>query len=807
MSSTGSIDENAGSEPSRRSIRERKQAQHFGHSEPNEELEELIEAPKPRKIAPAVRKGGKRASGRPSLWVKLPLPSQTPLLPSPRPQSSPEVKVENSFGAPPESSSQNSKKRSAALPDSHDESDLFAPSLCHGTTLKKQRLESSAPKQRAAPRAKVALDSDNETRPKPRGQPEVWAEMRQALCESLTYYQAYQSGAYTWGSSNGSAGYAYGFLLDNDNDDYGYMDEKVVITRLGGGMTSTKSGKMVQTEDQSSSSNKVTPFVNNQRDRVPVILIVGAKNPHCPTKVPHRYNVLGVYQVTDIWSEKVKGKVVCRVRFEMLDLKTPSWCGIHGSSLPTPTPDYSTKASLKTCTTCNTSSKEVSTAGWMCLNETCANFSIINGQADQEAPTWNPAFIDERNKWPAHIKAPLQLKPAPPNGLLNASLMETSLQAWKGMVCRDCGRCNSRTKWDEWKCETEGCTFEVPIHYPIIPRSQLAPDHAFAAEGHSIPFDKWEAPVVRTESEFHGYWRKATYEISPGNCITHYFANEVINRQPGGADEALEALQGTKLGMQRFPLENSPVEGEMITKHFGINFGLPYNYVVAVDSRGFSEAPPAIMDAVNHLTWAGKDAIKDGSYRPFNELLCLGYMEKQSIGWHDDGEKDLGPDIASWSLGGAATMGFRMKSKYWKFKERNADNYDPELPVRPGSQAWKERIALNELYQAGHMDEYEQAKTALFKALDKNKNNGPTVLSLELRHGDMVVMHGEDIQKNNEHGVMPKGKLRFGLTGRYIKPENIPVEEHWKGEFTIAPEKVYDGDLALFKANFPEEED
>ena len=50
--------------------------------------------------------------------------------------------------------------------------------------------------------------------------------MRQALCESLEYYQAYQSGAYTWG------GYAYGFLLDNDNDEHGYMDEKVVITRL-----------------------------------------------------------------------------------------------------------------------------------------------------------------------------------------------------------------------------------------------------------------------------------------------------------------------------------------------------------------------------------------------------------------------------------------------------------------------------------------------------------------------------------------------------------------------------------------------
>ena len=37
------------------------------------------------------------------------------------------------------------------------------------------------------------------------------------------------------------------------------------------------------------------------------------------------------------------------------------------------------------------------------------------------------------------------------------------------------------------------------------------------------------------------------------------------------------------------------------------------------------------MDALNHLTWAGKDAITDGSFRPFNELLCLGYMEEQSI--------------------------------------------------------------------------------------------------------------------------------------------------------------------------------
>lgn len=59
--------------------------------------------------------------------------------------------------------------------------------------------------------------------------------------------------------------------------------------------------------------------------------------------------------------------------------------------------------------------------------------------------------------------------------------------------------------------------------------------------------------------------------------------------------------------------------------------GLPYKFVAAMDSKGFSEAPPAILDALNHLTWAGQDAVRDGSYRPFNELLCLGYMENQSI--------------------------------------------------------------------------------------------------------------------------------------------------------------------------------
>ncbi len=33
------------------------------------------------------------------------------------------------------------------------------------------------------------------------------------------------------------------------------------------------------------------------------------------------------------------------------------------------------------------------------------------------------------------------------------------------------------------------------------------------------------------------------------------------------------------------------------------------------------------------------------------------------------------------------------------------------------------------------------------------------------------------------------------------------MEEHWKGQFKFAPDKVYDGDLALFERDYPEEEE
>ena len=59
---------------------------------------------------------------------------------------------------------------------------------------------------------------------------------------------------------------------------------------------------------------------------------------------------------------------------------------------------------------------------------------------------------------------------------------------------------------------------------------------------------------------------------------------------------------------------------------------MPYKYVVDVDSKGFNEAPDPILRALHRLTWAGEQAVTDGTFRKFNELLTVGYFEDQKMG-------------------------------------------------------------------------------------------------------------------------------------------------------------------------------
>lgn len=61
---------------------------------------------------------------------------------------------------------------------------------------------------------------------------------------------------------------------------------------------------------------------------------------------------------------------------------------------------------------------------------------------------------------------------------------------------------------------------------------------------------------------------------------------------------------------------------------------MPYKYVVSVASKGFNEAPDAILRCLGRLTWATEQAVTaaGGLVLPPNELLALGYFEGMKIG-------------------------------------------------------------------------------------------------------------------------------------------------------------------------------
>lgn len=62
--------------------------------------------------------------------------------------------------------------------------------------------------------------------------------------------------------------------------------------------------------------------------------------------------------------------------------------------------------------------------------------------------------------------------------------------------------------------------------------------------------------------------------------------------------------------------------------------GAAYKYLVAQDSKGFDEAPTAVVKASKRMIWAGQHALQKSHepYQPFNECLVLGYFDGSKIG-------------------------------------------------------------------------------------------------------------------------------------------------------------------------------
>lgn len=417
-------------------------------------------------------------------------------------------------------------------------------------------------------------------KPEPQGKPLVWADSRQGLCETVSYFKKPQGGCHY------NDGHVYAFLFDGVGHCREYMDSNVIIARAGGSMESDSSGGMLQSKDQSMNEPQVVAVLNDIKLQNPLIVICGDRNTGAPSKMPHKYCVLGWFKPVMVWAEKTKGKgkkswVTIKYRLEKLDSTQPVWYGPKVCKA-LEVEKAGTLAS-QTCAHCAKHWPQVYLVSWICLTPSCEAFwKLVTGAyAPSGALDYNPAFLLARTLWDDEAE-PFSVRPALPD-VGNAIGDNLSYVNTRGVCCPECGRCNHRYKFSGWVCDNPECHWDgLPAnHQPILPVSLHQPWDNIG-DGPSLARNRHEASVGVTVSYTHGYKvYRYTFNGIQGSLV-HAVANNKINREHQGPDEMLAAVQIEDMGLERrrfnnekmssikvekapTPLKPSNVQGELLT--------------------------------------------------------------------------------------------------------------------------------------------------------------------------------------------------------------------------------------------------
>ncbi|KAL4877622.1 hypothetical protein BJY04DRAFT_230589 [Aspergillus karnatakaensis] len=681
--------------------------------------------------------------------------------------------------------------------------------------------------------------TDVETLPDVHGEPPAWAQDRSTLGATLPWFTSRQAGM------THKDKVCWGFLVDGDSGVRSYIDDETVITRLGGGSGKNDDGVTVTVRDQDYKDPPHQSIVNTMKLNFPIGIVIGSRYRQLNRNLPHRFNVMAHFRIAGLWCEKVGGHKAYKVRFEKLNLSEKSWWAVKGSPEPVPheqrnfvyDEDYP-------CITCGVSSKKVYDQGWMCLNGECKDFWLLDGNEPPAELTYYQKFLDLRLPpdpycQPHHSLVPDLLSTYDPTD----GRFPTSLVALSGVVCPNCRKCIARRLWDGWVCRDPDprldddpenqCSFKHQVTMYEVSLRSVIDDQELGPIKQALPFDPHFVPKVgRTIDDASLYpYRKITYDFGEQGTTFHFVANSGINARPGGPNDIFVELQKEheKLDLQR-PLaiqhhaHDSTAVGGTLNGQYAANFGMPYKFVVSVDCHDFKSAPHAILRVLGRLQWATNQAglsLGTEVYKP-NELLALGYLPNQAIGYHDDGENTLGPTIASLSLGAPSVMTLRMKIKYYvgftlvgtkKIKKLLAND-----PILPGCYNYETRRILKDnldkqlkelneerqkpgsdqqnltLKEAQIREQYEKDWLAAYNA-EPHRGFPPTMVGMRLGHGDMMVMHGTGLQKYYEHAAELKGSgvMRFALTARHVLRDRISQDEWHKGDYEETPDMIYDG--------------
>lgn len=452
------------------------------------------------------------------------------------------------------------------------------------------------------------------SKPAPAGQPTVWADSRQALCETVPYFKMPQSGCHQ------RDGHVYAFLYDGVGHPREYMDTDLIIARAGGSMEQDANGQLQQKKDHSMDEAQVQAVLNDIEHQNPVVIICGNKHAGAMCKMPHRYCVLGWYKPVAVWAEKTLGKgkkawTTIKYRLERLDSSKSVWYAPTQAAITDQDRELAGSLIEKDCRDCNTRWPQVYLNGWMCLNSSCERFWKL--YCGEDAPYgklhYNPAFLLDRTQW-TNEQEPYDVRPPIPDSgkVIGDNLSKINT---RGIVCPKCGRCNHRRLWRGWSCENVACDFEAfPIHVPVKPALLHQPWDS-VGDGPTLSQNKYAKHLnVKVKVSHKLGFKVFTYTFDGiDGKLVHAVSNARINRAPGGPDDMFEAMQRQDDPEMNLHLERRPFIGTGSSASLKLKLAAkstPETEVVAM-SQTLQEAAVADLLNTSHGLFGDATEVKD----------------------------------------------------------------------------------------------------------------------------------------------------------------------------------------------------
>ncbi|KAL8292899.1 hypothetical protein RQP46_000593 [Phenoliferia psychrophenolica] len=617
--------------------------------------------------------------------------------------------------------------------------------------------------------------------------PPIWCLGRQELCEALPYFKSYQGGHYDKDER------CIGYLLD------GYPSAQDCCA---------DGGRVIISHDRD--NLRVRALINCHKTHSPVVLIAGSSYDFFPWLAPRkiRYAVLGYYFVDKYWVEaepraSAPGEHFNRFKWapsqgepwfsKVIGGKTPSSApgpisaplsirhlltdGAASAESLMPSflePSSSSALHETTCDECHQVATAVYEEDIGCYNERCSSFFKITGRSTVANPKdlkIREPFLRaiDNPSWPSTV--PMALIPKSMDDIRAASV-NFSQAGWRAFHCDQCGRLSSRSQWHQVECEC--CLTTVPVTY----NTYTAAEASSAVVGAPIKPGKMAPGIIKTPIDLDGFsgW---TYELGLDGAKVHHL-RPTNAENLADSDRFFDDFQAPPAAQlfRRNALSMHKIPGEYLCSQFSFNTGAEYKHVVRVPTYSFDESPKVVADARTYLENVSRAIISEATpvaAVEFNEVLSVAYMEGAKMNFHDDGERGLDPVVSTLSLGGEATMSFRLKEKK-KAKQPVAAPVAPALAsgsAPSGSSTITSDSAPGSLTSGVFSDQVPQPNLtpapappppATAPSETSTPKRGPrTLLTLSLRHADITVMEGESVQKWYEHAITTKDGLRFGL--------------------------------------------